>query len=197
MLTDAPALASLAGAVERSLLGEHAVPVARVMDLRVPWRQPNQQKKEQRETLPIANLVGDGAVQVQQLDRGMEAKGDVAQRIGAEPSDGSVTLRDQLRRDIAAAFAVPPGLVFAESGSAQATRELRSLWLRGRVLPMLDTLGAELARVLDAPVAFRLPLLEAEQAESESRHRQRRALAIGTLMARGLSREDAVSLHDG
>ena len=166
------------------------------MDLRVPWRQKGGQKTNAQEDMPVANLVGDGAVQVQSLDRGMEAKGDIAQRIGPEPDEESVTLRDQLRRDVAAAFAVPPGLVFAESGSGQATRELRSLWLRGRVLPLLDTLGAELARVFDDVVSWSLPLLETEQAESESRRRQRRALAVGTLMARGLSRADAQSLYD-
>ena len=44
VLSDAPALATLAHAVERSLLGEHSTPVSRVMDLRIPWRQ-NQSKK--------------------------------------------------------------------------------------------------------------------------------------------------------
>lgn len=196
VLTDSPALASLAGAVERSLLGEHAVPVSRVMDLRVPWRQKNAQKQEHAETLPVANLAGDGSVVVQHLDRGMEAKGDIVQRVGAQPDQASVELRDQLRRDVAAAFGCPPGLVFAESGSAQSTRELRTLWLRSRVLPLLSTLGAELARVFDAPVAFTLPLVDSEQAEADSRQRQRRATAIGALMARGLSRDDAVSLYD-
>lgn len=127
---------------------------------------------------------------------GMEAKGDIVQRVGADPDQASVDLRDQLRRDVTAAFGCPPGLVFAETGSAQATRELRSLWLRGRVLPMLDTLGAELARVFESPFTFRLPLVAQEELESDSRRRQRRALAIGTLIARGVSREDAVSLHD-
>ena len=126
----------------------------------------------------------------------MEAKGDVAQRIGAEPDESSVELRDQLRRDIQSAFGVPGGLLLAESGSAQSTRELRSLWLRARVLPVLDSLGAELSRVFNAPVTWRLPLLEAEQLDVESRRRQRRAMSIGTLMARGLSREDAVGLYD-
>ena len=87
--------------------------------------------------------------------------------------------------------------VTGKSGMRPATRELRSLWLRGRVLPLLDSLGGELSRVFDGPVSWSLPLLATEQAESESRRRQRRAMAIGTLMARGLSSEDAVSLHDG
>ena len=142
VLSDCPALAALAQYVERSLLGEHAVPVSRLMDLSIPWRQKAGQKQEMAESLPIANLVGDGVVQVQQLDRGMEAKGkDVAQRIGADPDESSVELRDQLRRDIQSAFGVPGGLLLAESGSAQSTRELRSLWLRGRVLPVLDSLA--------------------------------------------------------
>ena len=78
--------------------------------------------------------------------------------------------------------------------SLRTPRELRSLWLRGRVLPVLDSLGVELSRVFGGPVSWSLPLLEAEQEDVESRRRQRRALAIGTLMARGLSREDAVGL---
>ena len=61
---------------------------------------------------------------------------------------------------------------------------------------MLDTLANELARVYDAQVSFRLPMLEAETLEADSRRRQRRATAIGALMARGLSREDATTLYD-
>ena len=94
----APALATLAHAVERSLLGEHAVPSSRVMDLKVPWRQKPYKKGEFEDSLPIAHLVGDGTVQVQSLDRGMEARGDVAQRIGAEPNESTIELRDQLRQ---------------------------------------------------------------------------------------------------
>ena len=197
VLADAPALATLAHAVERSLLGEHAVPSSRVMDLKVPWRQKPYKKGEFEDSLPIAHLVGDGTVQVQSLDRGMEARGDVAQRIGAEPDESTIELRDQLRRDLQSAFGVPGGLLLAESGSAQSTRELRSLWLRGRVMPVLDALGAELSRVFGGPVSWSLPLLEAEHLDIESRRRQRRAMAIGALIGRGLSREDAVSLHDG
>ena len=197
VLSDAPALAALAHAVERSLLGEHAVPVSRVMDLSVPWRQKAGQKQEMAETLPIANLVGDGVVQVQQLDRGLEAKGkDVAQRVGADPDESSVELRDQLRRDIRSAFGVPGGLLLAESGSAQSTRELRSLWFRGRVLPVLASLGAELSRVFDTSVTWSLPLLETERLEAQSRVRQRRASGIGNLIGRGLSREQATALYD-
>lgn len=198
VLTDCPALASLAGAVERSLLGEHAVPVSRVMDLRQSWRASNAQKSENQETLPIANLRGDGTVVVQTLDRGQEAAGNrVVQRIGSEPDPASVELRDQLRRDVAAAFSTPPGLVFAESGSAQSTRELRSLWLQARVRPLLSTLAAELSRVFDSPVSFTLPLVASEQAEAESRRRQRRASAIANLIRAGQSPEAAVTLYDG
>ena len=197
VLSDAPALAALAHAVERSLLGEHFVPVSRVMDLSVPWRQKAGQKQEMAETLPIANLVGDGVVQVQQLDGGLEAKGkDVAQRVGADPDESSVELRDQLRRDIQSAFGVPGGLLLAESGSAQSTRELRSLWLRGRVLPVLDSLGAELSRVFDAPVSWSLPLLDSERLEAQSRRQQRRASAIGALVRGGMAVEQATTLYD-
>ena len=196
VLADAPALAALAQAVERSLMGEHSVAVSRVMDLRIPWRQTPHQKGDFEDSLPVAHLVGDGAVQVQSLDRGMEAKGDVAQRIGAEPDAASVELRDQLRRDVQSAFGIPGGLLLAESGSAQSTRELRSLWLRARVQPMLDQLGAELARVFGGPVSWSLPLLDTERLEAESRRRQRRAIAVGGLMAHGLTREVAVSLFD-
>ena len=196
VLSDAPALASLAGAVERSLLGEHAVPVSRVMDLRIPWRQKTGQAQEQSETLTVANLRGDGTVEAQQLDRGQEAHGDIVQRVGADPDASTVELRDQLRRDICGAFGVAPGLIVAESGSAQALREVRALWLRARVLPTVESLAAELGRVFDARVSFRLPMLDAERQDADSRNRQRRALAIGTLMARGLSREDATGLYD-
>ena len=127
----------------------------------------------------------------------MEAKGDVAQRIGAEPDESSVELRDQLRRDIQSAFGVPGGLLLAESGSAQSTRELRSLWLRARVLPVLDSLGTELSRVFNAPVSWSLPLLEAERLDVESRRRQRRAQSIGALVRGGLTVEQATALHDG
>ena len=127
----------------------------------------------------------------------MEAKGDVAQRIGAEPDESSVELRDQLRRDIQAAFGVPGGLLLAESGSAQSTRELRSLWLRGRVMPMLATLADELARVFGGPVSWSLPLLEAEERDVESRRQQRRAMAIGALVGRGLTVAQATALYDG
>ena len=197
VLADCPALETLSQAVERSLLGEHATPVSRVMDLRIPWRQNQSKKADHQDSLPIAHLVGDGVVQVQSLDRGMEAKGDVAQRIGAEPDESSVELRDQLRRDIQAAFGVPGGLLLAESGSAQSTRELRSLWLRGRVMPMLATLADELARVFGGPVSWSLPLLEAEERDVESRRQQRRAMAIGALVGRGLTVAQATALYDG
>ena len=42
-----------------------------------------------------------------------------------------------------------------------------------------------------------LPLLEDDHHEAKSRRRQRRAMEIGALIGRGLSCEDAVSLHDG
>ena len=198
VLTTAPALSALAGMVDRSLLGEHAVPSSRVMDLRIAWRQKGEQKQEQRESLPLANLVGDGTVQVQQLDRGMEAGGgQVAQRIGAEPSAASVNLRAALVRDVQSAFGVPPGLLTPESGSAQSTRELRSLFLRARVTPLLEQLAAELSRVFNATVSFRLPLLDAERADAMSRIRQRRASTIAALVRGGMSLSDATALHDG
>jgi len=199
VLSDTPALESIATAVESSLVGEHQTPIARLLGVKVPWRfQTGKQQEHQQSIWERINLssAGDGEVVALQWDRGQEAT-DKPGRIGAEPSDGSVELRDQLRRDIAAAFGCPPGLVFAESGSAQSTRELRSLWLLGRVSPVLDSLTAELSRVFEVPVSYSLPLLTAEQQDSESRRRQRRAMSIGALMRGGLSRDDATSLYDG
>ena len=199
VLADAPALARLAEAVERSLLGEHSTPVARLLNLSIPWRQKSSQKQELQDSLPVANLTGDGEVRVQSLDRGMDAKGSDGKpgRIGAEPNEASVELRDQLRREVAAAFGVAPGLLFAESGSAQSTRELRSLWIRSRILPVLDSLGAELLRVFDAPVSWSVPLLDAERSESEGRSKSRRAAPIGNLTRAGLSVEQATETYDG
>ena len=198
VLHDAPALAALAGAVERSLVGEHQTPIARLLGVTVPWKAKTANKSEHEQSLwERINLssAGDGEVIAMQWDRGQEAS-DKPGRIGAEPTDGSVELRDQLRRDVCAAFGIPPGMVYAESGSAQSTRELRSLWARGRVTPLLDTLAAELSRVFGSPVSFTLPLLEAETAEAESRRRQRRAVSIGALVRGGMTVEAATALHD-
>ena len=197
MLADAPALLRLAEATERSLLGEHSIPVARLLELALDWTASASQKTEIQGTLPAVNLTGDGQVVSQSLSKGMENKSPQGpQRIGANAPDSSVTLREQVRTDIASAFGVAPGLLFAASGSAQSTRELKSLWARGRVLPVLDTLSAELARVFGTEVSFTLPLLDAEREDADARNRQRRAVAIGALIGRGLSRDDAVSLYD-
>ena len=198
-LEDAPALAAVAGAVERSLAGEHAVPSARLATMNLAWRQSRAQQPDDVATFPVARLRGDGVVQVQPLDRNIkEASAHGAHRVGAEPDESSVTLRDQLRRDVLAAYGIVPGLVVAESGSAQAVRELRSLWLRGRVLPLLSDLAGVLqVAYADPSVAFTLPLLDQETAETESRQRQRRAMAIASLMGHGLSLDDAASAVDG
>ena len=147
--------------------------------------------------MPVANLVGDGEVQVQRLDRGQDSPAPGSWRIGPEPEAASVDLRDQVRRDVAGAFGVSPGLVIAETGSAQSTRELRSLCGFGagccRCCPRWRP---SYARVLDSPVAFRLPMIDDERAEAESRRQQRRAMAIGNLMARGLTQDAATSVYD-
>ena len=197
-LRRAPALAALAGAIERSLVGEHSLPTARIATLNVPWRQQGAQKAQLQESLPLVKLRGDGTVVAQSLDRGIEKSGPIASRIGAEPDGGSVTLRAAAGREVASCFGIPPGLVLAEAGSAQAIRDLRQTWLRGPVTAMLDELAGLLRVAFDDPtIRFRLAALEDDRADAESRRRQRRATSIATLMRGGLKVEQATSLHDG
>ena len=198
VLAEVPSLAPLAGTLEAALIGEHRVPVSRLLGVKVPWRSNPTRKRGYEESIgERVNLAGAGEVLAAQWDRGQDAS-DRPARIGPEPSESSVELRDQVRRDVCAAFGVVPGLVYAETGSAQSTRELRSLWLRSRVQPVLEDLAGVLQDAMGDPsVAFALPLVEQETAEADGRRRSRRATALAAIMARGLTEEQAVRLHDG
>ena len=155
-------------------------------------------KRAHDERFEAAHLPGDGSVVALTVDRGFEAAKPDGWRVGAEPDAASVELRDQLRRDVAAAFGVAPGLVWAESGSAQAMREVRSLWLRSRVMPALRDLAAVLAVAFDDPgVAFRLPLLELDAADTTSRQHQRRAASAAVLRRAGYEPAAALAIADG
>ena len=198
VLADAPSPKTLAGAVERSLTGELAVPVSRLAYFHYAGRLSPATKQSHDERFEAAHLPGDGSVAALTVDRGFEAAQPSGWRFGAEPDASSVELRDLLRRDVAAEFGVAPGLVWAESGSAQAMREVRSLWLRSRVMPALRDLAAVLAVAFDDPsVAFRLPLLELDAADTTSRQRQRRAASVAILRRAGYEPAAELPIADG
>ena len=197
-LEHGPASLALAGALERSLTGEAAVPVARVLAVTYEGRLKADRKAEAQDTMPLVRTVGDGSVVAQIFDHAMTPSARGLLRMGADPTPASVDLRAQLREDVCACYGTPAALLYPASGAAQALRELRAVWARATVRPLVDSLTLELRRVLEDPdLAFRLPLLEIETQEAEARRLARRAGAVANLLRAGLSLADAERVADG
>ena len=201
VLSDAPALAALAGEVERSLCAEHKVPSRRILNLNYPFRLPPQNVKDSgdafAEQLTQVGMSGskEGDVVAATTHRGADTPERGAWRLGAEPTAASVELRGQLRGEVASAFGVPPQLLFESSGASQAMRELRGVWARTRVAPILDALALELRRVLDdGDIAFVSPLTRLEDRDSAARETARRAGAAAALVKAGWTQANAARL---
>ena len=203
VFADAPALASLASEVERSLYAEHRVPSRRVMSVAYPGRVPAQQvgavADEVVDQVTKFGLGGteEGDIVGAAVTRGAETPDRGAWRLGAEPQAESVELRAQLRHDVAASFGIPAQVLYPESGAAQALRETRSIWARTRVAPMLESMAAELRLALsDDSIAFESQLAMLESLDAKARATQRYAGSIAMLVKAGMSRAEAVALID-
>ena len=69
-----------------------------------------------------------------------------AERLGAAPPDGLISLRQHVRQDVLAAYGVPVGL-----SSASGAREAWRQFLAATIAPLAKVVTAELAAKLDAP----------------------------------------------
>ena len=115
VLADCPALEAVASAVESSLVGEHRLPVQRLLGIEVRWRENNDKRALAENALwERLNLPEDGQTLAVRWDREQQPERPV--RLGADPTDASVLLRDQLRRDVAAAFGIAPASSWVRAG---------------------------------------------------------------------------------
>ena len=200
-----PATLALAGVVERQLTGEHAVPAQRLLAIPIGYNQKDEDRRELEASIAEQLKTGDGALVTTVLPRLQGSQREMPkawdpQRVGAEPSAASVSLREQIRIDVCAAFTVPPALILDSGGAAQALRELRALWLRQAVQPLLDGLAEQIGERIEHPdLRFTLPGLESERLEAQSRQQQRaapataqRAQAAAALVTAGLNPEQAL-----
>ena len=93
-------------------------------------------------------------------------------RIGPEPPQALVELREQVEESVLSALGVPPGLATAAGGEA---RESFRRWYSASLLPMARLVESELSIKLDADV--RLDFRELAAADVHGRARAWRSLA--------------------
>ena len=183
------ASAALAQLITRSLAGEHAVPSTRLIASVARSMTTVQQRTDLSQGIFQSALErGDGSVAVEVLPQpaaGPTWKPEPA-RTGAEPAAGSVSMYGEVWTDVAAAYSIPVSLLRGSNQSGTGLIELRRSWLRAAVRPLLDDVAEQLRGPLDeSDLAFGLPALNADAADSDSRVVMRRAAAVASLVKAG------------
>ena len=89
-------------------------------------------------------------------------------RIGAQPPEATVSLRENVYDSILAACGVPPGLVHA-STDGTAKREAWRQFLHGTIAPVARTLEQELSEKLELPVTLDFENLFASDIQGRAR----------------------------
>ena len=190
--------AGLAALAERQLAGEMSVVTGRILGVPSGTKETPDTEAAEAEIGDVLRR-SDGVLALFDYDEADSTNPDVkpdrwkpgACRGGTGPRDRGPALRVAARylRSVRRAVLAP----LPETGQAgTGVIELRRSWLRGAVAPLMADFAAQMAGPLDAPdLAFTLPALESDVADSESRAVMRRAAAVRSLTAAGLQPEAA------
>ena len=144
-----PATARLAAYLEQRLGDEAAAETGRVIPVPDPESLGSELVDSLRAMAGRTMLVPSTATGWGEGAAGMPSRDWYVQRVGSDPPQPLVTLRQQTVEHVLAACGVPADLVQASTESGQ--REGWRRFLFGTILPVSKLVAAELAAKLDAP----------------------------------------------
>ena len=105
-------------------------------------------------------------------DYGAQAGGEDRtrfQRLGFDAPATLGELRRQLEESVAGAAGVPAELLYSGPGGGGAAREAYRRWYHAQLVPLADSIAAELSRVLERPVSLNLRELGAADIAGRAR----------------------------
>ncbi len=190
-LANSKATADLAARLEKALDDDAQVPVKRLVPLAGTPEQ-------------VADIVGsfkDRLTRFVGIPLAIATRGEPKpsrdfdpRRVGPEPTEAMVNLRDRLRTDILSAYGVPPGLL-DEDSDAVGQRELYRRFLYSTILPIGKLIEAEIRAKLDDAAMLDFEPLRAADIEGRARaFRSRAQAAVQLAGLEGMSLDRALAL---
>ena len=176
-ITHASLSAELLAKIEKALIGETAVPLARVAPGPAAAETSNQ----------LADRLSKGGVSVVPADGGMDSRSryDIT-KMQPDPAGGMVTLRGDVAGSILLSCGIPNELTRATDGGA--SREAWRHFLFGTAAPLGRLVEAELADKLDVPG------LHLDWTDLQASDLSGRARALQSMVGAGMDLDRAAAL---
>ena len=175
--------AILARRLEVALADECTVPITRLLGM------AGQKPGAERVMAALDHRAGTAGLSVYQGPENGRPN-----RVGPEPTENEVTLREQIAHQVYALFGISP-LLFSTDADGQSLREAKRLFLSTTLRGLVSMIEAELAMKLMAPgVRLSMGAMFITDEETMALSVSRRSSAFAKLIAGGVESERALKL---
>ncbi len=177
--------ASIAYELERGMAREAALPVGRLIGMAPELAAA---AKSARDEMASTFLGSIETASVGVMPPGFSASQNDSGKVGPDPSDGAIALRDQMRADVEGHFGIVGLLSRMDAGAVQELWRVATVRTFG---PIADLIEAEAADKLGEPVTLRRDRWVAAPHSEVARAMAQRAAGVGRLVTAGVAVVDA------
>ena len=177
--------ASIAYELDRGMAREAAIPTGRLIETNVELASVS---KPVRDDMASTFLGAVEKASVAVMPPGFKANQNDSGRVGPDPSDAAIKLRDQMRADVEGHFGIVGLLSRMDAGAVQELWRVATVRTFG---PIADLIEAEAADKLGEPVTLRRDRWVAAPHSEIARAQSQRAAGVARLVSAGVDVADA------